>query len=368
MNTPRLQSVKPTALTALIFLSLMLQLVIAIQARAQTLPPCKMPAVLTKADVWNQNVVVKVNIDPAYMQTERDALAAAFTNWNNAVGIYCPNIKFDTPTYSSTPIAGPGIAVDPQVAKYQIYRQAPPAHPTDRGTTNGAGSASYTFSAWTYLNPAVTSLNALRQLMAHEIGHTMGLGECESCGAKTSVTNTPALSYNDESNVDAPTTCDLVAMKQVMGCPVTGAASYSMPLNVTANGRTEHWTYRFGVNLQLQQVADNQVSITWSWRQGGYQPSIFDNPPDSCYQSTTAMSSSGAAITFAGGQSFNTSNSTLSTNYVLLYGHDFTGTYNGKLTSLGLTATASMNINVTASGCGTRSFALSPSSHNLNLK
>ena len=368
MKTESLPRFALSVITALCTLSVSLLMGTTVRVNAQALPPCKTPAVLTRPDVWNQGVTVQVNIDPTYNQTQRDALAAAFANWNNVRDTSCPNITFGTPTYTATPIAGPNINPSPTVAQYQVYRQDPPADPTFRGDTFGAGNSNYTFASWTYLNTAVTDPTALRQLMAHEIGHTMGLGECTNCGAKTSVMNSPVPNFNDTTGLDAPTSCDLAAVKQVTGCPYQASVAYTVPLNIYTGLSTEHWTYYYGVALNLKQVAANQVSIQLGWREQGYRPSITDNPPDSCNLSTTAMTSNGARVTFANGTVFDTANKTFTTTYVQLYGHDYTATSNGNLTDLGNNPSVFLNVGVTAGGCGSRQFFLNPSSFNMTLK
>lgn len=160
-----------------------------------------------------------VNIDPAYDTDQRAAIAAAFTNWNAsrfATG-NCSAVVFQTPTYSSTPIAGPGInPTNINDFRFQVYKQNPPGSPTDRGFTEGsANAAGRQFHTWSYLNTAVTVPEALKQLMAHEIGHTFGLGECVNCGSSASLMNGPVSSYNNTNGLSSPTTCDNAAAKSV---------------------------------------------------------------------------------------------------------------------------------------------------------
>lgn len=337
---------------------------------AQTVE-CKVPALQPKHFVWKQGVTVQVNIDPAFNTTElRNAVTAAFTNWNNAKTGYCPAITFGTPTFNATPIAGPGIAVDPNVPKLQVYRQPSPKYPDDRGAVDGADNGSYTLAAWIYIHPLVTLPAALTQVTAHEIGHTMGLGECTNCGAKTSVMHTPALSYNDATGLAGPTTCDIAAGKQVMGCPYDGSAGFMQRLTIyKTSGGSEPWDYRFGYGLSIKQTGPTTVSITLGWRQSGYAPGSYYPQPVTCNVSTANMTSQGARITFArNGKVFDTANNTLTTTYLTLYGHDYKGTYTGNMTDLGNSAQVSVYASVTTSGCQSQTFTLSPSGAGLTLK
>lgn len=180
---------------------------------------CATPPTTAAEDAWTQGSSVVVNIDPAYDTDQRATIAQAFANWNAsrfATG-NCSAVVFQTPTYAATPIAGPGInPTSINDFRFQVYKQNPPSAPTDRGLTEGSSNAAgRQFHTWSYLNIGVTVPEALKQLMAHEIGHTFGLGECVGCGSSKSVMNGPVSSYNDTSGLSSPTTCDNAAAKSV---------------------------------------------------------------------------------------------------------------------------------------------------------
>ena len=180
----------------------------------------------------------------------------------------------------------------------------------------------------------------------------------------------PAPSYNDTTGLPGPTTCDIAAGKQVMGCPYDGSVGDFQPLTIyKSSGGSERWDYRFGYAVSIKQTGPGTVRVLLGWRQSGYVPSIFNSPPASCNVSTSAMSSQGARVTFPrNGKVFDTANSTLATTYLTLYGHDYTATYNGNMTDLGNTADISVNVSVTTSGCQSQTFTLSPSTSGLTLK
>jgi hypothetical protein len=188
--------------------------------------------------------VINVNIDPGYSTAQRAAIAAAFSNWNAAKTLNCSLITFKTPTYSSTPIAGPGVT-DTATLRYQVYKQNPPAHPTDRGGTLGVVYAGRNLAIWTYLNVSVTSSEALKQVMAHEIGHGMGLGECNNCGSSKSVMNTPVSGgYNDTNGLSGPNSCDNLKVKEVgaYACPTPTPQPRPTTIETCAE---EGWTWTF---------------------------------------------------------------------------------------------------------------------------
>lgn len=175
---------------------------------------CSFSNTLTIEETWPQGVHVKVNIDPSYTTDQRNAIAAAFTSWNLNSSLNCSGVIFDPPTYSSTAIAGPNIP-NTLSYRYQVYKQNPPADTTLRGHTLGASYNGRNLAIWTYLNTGVTTPEALKQVMAHEIGHAMGLGECENCGSTSSVMNSPVPTYNDTNGLSSPTICDNIQVKLV---------------------------------------------------------------------------------------------------------------------------------------------------------
>lgn len=63
------------------------------------------------------------------------------------------------------------------------------------------------------ISPAVTDLDALTSLMAHELGHSVGLGDCYGCRRGT--TTMAAFKESNEGNdVYAPSECDKYVVAQ----------------------------------------------------------------------------------------------------------------------------------------------------------
>ncbi|HEX5731588.1 MAG TPA: hypothetical protein VF131_02045 [Blastocatellia bacterium] len=169
---------------------------------------CTNPPTQGQQTAWAENAQVAVNISPSFSAAERQAIQTAFTNWQNANGSSGngSGVTF-TFTFNSTPISGNNT--------YQVNKQNPQngGQAATGGTTNGTNRA----SAFTNIDSRVTNLTALTQVMAHEAGHTFGLGDCTSCAAGTSVmTLPPCCDYNDTSaGRTGPSSCDNQSAQQV---------------------------------------------------------------------------------------------------------------------------------------------------------
>jgi hypothetical protein len=112
------------------------------------------PTPLGQKYAWQRNAAVTVNIDPSYSQTERDAIKAAFTNWQASNGNNS-GVTFSF-TYNATPISGTNT--------HQVNRQTPT--PNTDGTqpqarTSGTAVNNNRASASTNMDPRVTDLTAL---------------------------------------------------------------------------------------------------------------------------------------------------------------------------------------------------------------
>ncbi len=69
-------------------------------------------------------------------------------------------------------------------------------------------------SAWIDLDFATTNPHALQGFVAHELGHGMGLWDCETCKSKRTIMNGfPGI--NKDNGLIAPSKCDLETLKSV---------------------------------------------------------------------------------------------------------------------------------------------------------
>ncbi len=163
------------------------------------------PYVGTGISGWPPCQVVTVNVDPSFSDSQYDKIVGAFHQWQNSINLANGTIiLFDGFTRSSTALAGPNFHSGINV--YQVTR-AQPIVPGDSAETGPIQTGPVRGWAWTFVNPLVTDDTFLAQAMAHEIGHTFGLGDCVFCEAKSSIMIT-GVDMNDTSVLpDGPTTC-----------------------------------------------------------------------------------------------------------------------------------------------------------------
>jgi hypothetical protein len=126
----------------------------------------------------------------------------AFNNWQNSGNNSGVTFSF---TYNSTPITGANT--------YQVTSQTI----TDGQALTGGTANTQRSTAFTNIDPRVTNLTALTQVMAHEVGHTFGLADCTTCAAGTSVMTQPqCCNYNDTTaGRSRPSTCDNASVNTI---------------------------------------------------------------------------------------------------------------------------------------------------------
>lgn len=135
--------------------------------------PCTNPPVeeATNGATWprGQEVSVFVRAGDFPTQGERDAIAAAFSNWQNSNGPVGNNsgVTFTVTVVEEFPPPGP--------FQYRVLRDA---GAVNGAVTNVSHSGGIVDRASTPLHPDITDPNVITDLLAHEIGHTFGLGDC----------------------------------------------------------------------------------------------------------------------------------------------------------------------------------------------
>lgn len=180
--------------------------------------PGSCPEPAAHSSTFPQNAPITVNIDPAWRNVNgvdlSACVAAAFTNWQNAANNYS-GLRFNTITYNSTAATG----------QNNIQINAPTTIPGDmtaaRYTANMTSNGANIYNAAITVDSRATNCTAITQSVAHEIGHLMGLQDCNNCCAGTSVMTPPrcsdstctAADFNDTTfGRTTPGGCDVATM------------------------------------------------------------------------------------------------------------------------------------------------------------
>lgn len=118
---------------------------------------------------WPPDTTVTVWIKSTdFNQDEQNAIKQAFQNWQNAG--HTPgngsNVSFTYVVTPAPPVQGTAIN------QYIVKR----GESAGGGVSNIGNSQTEVQSAVTFIDSEITNLNVMTDIMAHEIGHTFGLG------------------------------------------------------------------------------------------------------------------------------------------------------------------------------------------------
>jgi len=172
----------------------------------------------TDTTTFPQNASITLNIDPAWRNVNgvdmTSCIVQAFTNWQNATnGI--SGLRFTTITYNSGATASGQNAI--QVNAPTTLSGSTGAETAVNMNSGGTHFANATIS----VDSRTTDCTALTQSMAHEIGHLMGLQDCDNCCAGTTVmapmrctsAGCGSVDYNDTTlGRTGPGGCDVATM------------------------------------------------------------------------------------------------------------------------------------------------------------
>ena len=111
--------------------------------------------------------------------------------WNNANGSNSSHVTLNV-TFSSTVLVTANSSGQVTSAAsgnvYQVNKDSTGTGALGVGATTCQGTSSRS-NALSNIHPNVTNCEALTQTMAHEIGHTFGLGECTGCNNVEAIRN-----------------------------------------------------------------------------------------------------------------------------------------------------------------------------------
>ncbi len=163
--------------------------------RAGESPECTSPSSMTPVNTWRQNTAVTVVINAGqFNPDEFTCLKAVFESYNAVAGAdgNSSGVRFNV-TYSSTAVAtlsssytpgGSNLAVNlPGVTNGLQVNRPQNMGPAIMGEEIIGTDGTRRTSAVLLLNPNITDCTSMAQVLAHEIGHTLGLADCCGCPA-----------------------------------------------------------------------------------------------------------------------------------------------------------------------------------------
>ena len=160
--------------------------------------------------VWPPDTSVRVYFMRGMFTTQqRQTLLAAMKHWTQAVQEVGAGVSFrdsgETDRRVSCVQCLTIARKNPKVKTNKFYATFYPVHYERNGWLN---------AAWIEFDQATTDPRALQSYMAHELGHTLGLDNCPSCGNQKSIMNSfPAV--NRHNGLLSPTQCDLEVVRKV---------------------------------------------------------------------------------------------------------------------------------------------------------
>ncbi|MGI8746650.1 MAG: putative Ig domain-containing protein [Bryobacteraceae bacterium] len=149
-----------------------------------------------------QNSYVPVFIDPSQFDASEVAqMQTAITNWNVANLLNDAGVSFDP--RSSLPPSG-----------YRIQITKPSVYPCNSGKDAACLSGS---SLFTIAFDSSISYTSIANVLAHELGHLLGLDDCRTCNDNTTVMNAAQRVNNTvlPTGLDRPSDCDNKVIKRV---------------------------------------------------------------------------------------------------------------------------------------------------------
>lgn len=203
------------ALRGLVVALVLLLTVSSSIARNRARPsPCEAPPAKGVRWSWPRGTRVVVNVSPAFLPADgsRQAIEAAFRHWEDA-GSAARNgsgVTFVF-TYEAQPV--------PRAFLFQVRRGRITSGGQARTVMSSAPIGVLT--AVCVVDDRVTDPVALVNVLAHEIGHTFGLAECDPCDMGSSVMTRFNGDFNDiKSGRNSPSECDDAAVRANAGYPV----------------------------------------------------------------------------------------------------------------------------------------------------
>lgn len=159
---------------------------------------------------WPPDTNVKVYLQRAMFTDEQRAmLLAAMKTWSDSAALTNAGVAFSYAGEVEQLAACDSCLTLTRREVYRTDRKHYAFFNPLRRTSDGL-----LLSAWIDFDLATTRPRALQGFMAHELGHGMGLWDCDSCRKKRTIMNAfPEI--NKDNGLVTPSTCDLEVVRQV---------------------------------------------------------------------------------------------------------------------------------------------------------
>lgn len=193
----------------IIFLALLLLIGSAAHAQ-QRVKECTTNKNSPPASTWHWPAGTRLKVflmQGMFTSSEQQAIRQVLENWNNLSEQLGAGIKYDYAGEVSQHENGKGYITLTriEIMKGTNNRFYAYFFPT-RSNDGSLRSAQITFDFKT------TDVTALKSLVAHELGHGMGLWDCKSCkGGSTIMNGFPGV--NKDNGLVAPSACDIQVVK-----------------------------------------------------------------------------------------------------------------------------------------------------------
>ncbi len=189
---------------------------------ALTMPrQCRPGKTSPEAHNWRWKAGTKVRVyylEGHFSEAEKEALARAVNNWNDALSGTGSRVQFI--------IAGEAAGEAQEGTSITVLRGVPKSkervgevklHSVKQGRVR----------LNVVISSKVTNLEALTSLMTHELGHTVGLADCYECSRGTTAMSA-FKGHNKGNDVYQPSECDRYVVALAYATPVNAQTSIAL--------------------------------------------------------------------------------------------------------------------------------------------
>jgi hypothetical protein len=160
--------------------------------------------------VWPPDATIQVYfMRGVFTSEQRQTLVAAMKAWNHGAQKIGAGVSFKDAGETDRRVTCKQCLTiarkNPKVKGNHFYATFYPVDHQRNGWLN---------SAWIEFSPETTDPKALQGYMAHELGHSLGLDNCPTCGNRKSIMNSFS-AVNRHNGLLSPSYCDLEVVKKV---------------------------------------------------------------------------------------------------------------------------------------------------------